>query len=142
MREGQNSVRLTMTAFTEAIVALIVGNRFAAIAVLFLYRVDGVRRSYELGERTEQARIAKDLESLHAAQPPKNPIFGVDMVIFIVYAVLWFNSPLIMVLFILRAAVIVCRDVSIVSPVQEELYGDVITSFVLTTVIVVIILFY
>ena len=142
IREGQNSIRLISTAVTEAIIVAIMHGRFAAAAVLIMYRLDGVRRSYEKSDETEQAKIAKDLEALHAAQPTKEPIFGIDMIIPILFSLLWFNRPLLLLHFLTRSVVIVCRDVSIISPIQEELYSDVVTSFMLSAVIVFVVLLY
>ena len=142
VKSGQNTVRLISTAVTEAVVAFVAANRFAAAAVLFMYRSDSARRAIELGEQTETSRTAKDLESLHAAQPTRPPIFGIDIAIPAFFCLLWYNSPMILVHFGVRAAVIVCRDLSIISPIQTELYSDVVTTFSLTIVIVYIILFY
>jgi len=142
VKSGQNSIRLIVTALTEAIIVLIVQGRFSAAACIFLYRLDGVRRAYEMSEPTEQSKISKDLESLHAAQPVKDPIIGIDLVLPILYSLLWFNSPMFLIHFSLRAACVVCRDFSIISPIQEELYSDVITTLSLNIVIVSLVLFY
>ena len=142
VRQGQNSIRIISTAITEAAMAAVVSNRFAAIAVLFMYRVDAIRRFHELAEQTEGSKISKDLESLHAAQPAQNPIYGIDMAIPVVFSLLWYHNPLILIHFAIRSACIICRDLSIISSIQCELYNDVITTFVLSVVLVVVILFY
>ena len=135
VKSGQNTVRLAVTAFTEAIIAAAVQGRFASIAILFLYRLDGIRRACELGQPTEQSTTARDLESLHAAQPVRDPVIGIDIVLPITYCLLWYNRPLLLIHFGIRAAAILCRDFSIISPIQEELYGDIITSVTLNIVI-------
>ena len=139
IKSGQNSIRLIFTALVEAIVALILKDRFTAASVQLMYRLDGLRRSWELGEPTEQSQIAKDLESLHAAQPVKDPALSIDVVIPVAFAMLWYSSPIMLILFGIRAACIACRDFSIFSPIQEELYSDVVTTAVLNLVIIYII---
>lgn len=135
VKSGQNTVRLVATAITEAVIAAVVKGRFASTAVLFLYRLDGIRRACELGQPTEQSAMARDLESLHAAQPVKDPVIGIDLVLPVIYCLLWYDNPLLLIHFGIRAAVLLCRDFSIISPIQEELYGDIVTSVTLNIVI-------
>lgn len=142
VKSGQNSIRLISTAITESLIAVLIQGRFSAAACLFLYRLDGVRRVYEMGDPTEQSKISKDLESLHASQPVKDPVIGIDLILPVLYAILWFQSPMFLIHFGLRAACVVCRDFSIISPIQEELYSDIITTISLNIVIVFITLFY
>lgn len=142
VKSGQNTVRLAATAITEAIVVAVVQGRFASVAILFLYRLDGIRRACELGKPTEQSTMARDLESLHAAQPVKDPVIGIDIVLPIIYCLLWYNKPILLIHFGVRAGAILCRDFSIISPIQEELYGDIITSISLNVVVFYLILSY
>lgn len=135
VKSGQNIVQTLFIVLMEGVLLMIVDGRFAVAAMAVLYRLDVFGRSFQ--ENSPQSvENVRDLEMLHMAQPPRPPKFGIDNILIVCFALLFYHRPLFLIHYGLRAACAGSRDFGVISPIQFELYSDVITTASLNMLIV------
>ena len=127
IKEDNNVIRMLFTAVFESIICFFLIGKWAALTILFCYRLDAIRRHYQKPQNTEQIDVANDLEALHLAQVHQDPVIDISICLQLVFALFFIKSVFPLIHFTLRTVIAFARDMGILSGVQNELYSDVCT---------------